>query len=133
MGRIYLFPSKDVHMDMGKTSCGLGQVVGRWLGVAMDLAMLALLAAPYQVSEISFHGVPHKLLRNKLGGAVDEWVSQSMDDVEDVPLECGRDEGAGAAGADVTEDRRISGGDFHQVKVGNGHDVGHGLGISYCR
>jgi len=59
---------------MAKTSHGLGQVVDEWLGVVMDFAALALLAAPYPISEISFHGVPHELLRNQLGGAADGWV-----------------------------------------------------------
>lgn len=57
-------------------------------------------------------------------------MSQSMDEVKDVPLECGRYEGAETAGADVAEDRRISDSDFLPVKVGNGCDVVHGLGIS---
>lgn len=49
-------------MDVFKTSCGQGQVMERWLGVVMDFAALALLAAHYSISEISLHGVLHKLL-----------------------------------------------------------------------
>lgn len=49
-------------MDVAETSRGLRQVVDRWLDVAMDFAALSLLAAPYPVSEISLHRVPHKLL-----------------------------------------------------------------------
>lgn len=51
----------DIHIDMDRMSRGLGQVVDKWLGVVMDFAVLALFGARYPISEISLHGVPHKV------------------------------------------------------------------------